>query len=134
MILEDSPKNNNGWRNKLFFLIGIIILVLVVINLAKSWTQTHQINQEIAGLEEEIVNLEQNNLGLKQLIEYFNSDAYIEEKARLDLGLKKEGEKLVIVADQNTEQKDNQKNLSEDEAEQKQNNSNPKKWWHYFFN
>jgi len=134
MIFGDNPKNNSGWKNKLFFLIGIIILVLAAISLAKSFTQSHQVNQEISGLEEEIVTLEQGNLGLEKLIEYFNSDAYIEEKARLDLGLKKEGEKLVIVSDQNTKQKNNSENLAEDEEKLDQNASNPKKWWHYFFN
>jgi cell division protein FtsB len=124
-------KSNNTWRNRIILLVLLIILVLIGLNLSKSLKKSSQINNEITGLQDEIQNLEKQNLELTELIEYFNSDAYIEERARVDLGLKKEGEKVVILPEIS-------KVTDEDGQEAKQGDnlekSNPRKWWDYFFN
>lgn len=120
-----------SWKNKLFFLLGGIILVFVGTNLAKSWQKNNQINQEVAGLEENIQQLEKDSLELKELVEYFNSQAYIEEKARIDLGLKKVGEKVVIVT--NSRGKNLSAQIPDQAAPQQLITSNPQRWWQYFF-
>ena len=89
MMIKNQNKIKANWKNKFILLFLIIILVFTAVNLAGNWQKNRQVNQEITGLEQEIGELEKNNLELKELIQYFNSTAYIEEKARLDLGLKK---------------------------------------------
>jgi len=126
---QSGQKNKISWKSGFFFSLGIIVLIFIIINLAKSGQKSQKINQEIVGLEQEIKNIEKNNLDLKELIEYFNSTAYIEEKARIDLGLKKEGEKVVVISDfaQGETPKSKISNGEEKEL------SNPQKWWRYLF-
>jgi cell division protein FtsB len=119
-------------KNAIFLSIGILILIIITVGYLQNWRKNHQINQEINSLNQEITDLERNNLETKKLIEYFNSDAYIEEKARIDLGLKKEGEKVVVAHNQALTEKDTstQKNDSEKQNEPP---TIPQKWWFYFF-
>jgi len=131
MIVRDTSQPKSKWKSKLFLGLGIIILIFAGINLAKSTQKNREINQEIYALEKEIQDLEKSNSELNELVKYFNSAAYIEEKARTDLGLKKEGEKVVIVTD--IENQDaNQKDLIGNDLADK-TISNPKRWWRYFF-
>lgn len=125
--------NNHGrLKTKLIFVTFLIALILVGAGLAKSWQRDNEVNQEISGLNGDILNLEKDNLELKELVEYFNSDAYIEEKARIDLGLKKADEKVVVVSNQR-EQGSSILNNNITETRSKKL-SNPEKWWLYFFN
>jgi len=120
-------------KSKLVLLVLIIVLIFFAINLAKSWHQNSRIDQEVAVLEKDIKNLEEGNFKLKELIKYFNSSAYIEERARLDLGLKKEGEKVVVVSE--TADQDNKNQAETDAISNNGNNeiSNLQKWWKYLF-
>ncbi|OGY44106.1 MAG: hypothetical protein A3J62_03825 [Candidatus Buchananbacteria bacterium RIFCSPHIGHO2_02_FULL_38_8] len=119
--------------SKLTLLLGIIILGLIAVSFIKSWNRSREVNQEVKGLEQKIQTLQKDNLELSELIKYLNSTAYIEEKARTDLGLKKEGEKTVIIPELNIDNLNS--NLdSKNQLEQKSDLiPNPKKWWHYFF-
>ena len=132
MISGITSKTKIKGKNKFFFLIGIIVLVVVAVNLTKTWMKSHEINQEITGLEQEIDNLIRTNDELKGLIQYFNSDAYVEEKARIDLGLKKEGEKVVIITDQNGNGANNQNPRASGETDEN-SVSIHQKWWEYLF-
>jgi len=123
-----NSKTKN-FKQKLFIAVLILILFFIVVNFIGAWLKSSKVHQEINNLEQEITNLQKDTGKLTELIQYFNSNAYIEEKARVDLGLKKEGEKVVLVPD------DIKKNLLNTENQEKSENelSNPKKWWHYFF-
>lgn len=123
--------NHGGLKTKLIFITSLIIFMIIGLGLAKSWQRDSEVSQEITGLNSSIRDLEKDNLELKELVEYFNSDAYIEEKARIDLGLKKAEEKVVIVS------KQREGVFNDDENFTKTNTndlSNPEKWWLYFFN
>lgn len=119
-------------KTKLIFISSLAILLIIGVGLTKSLQRDSEVNHEISGLNTSIKDLEKDNLELKELVEYFNSDAYIEEKARIDLGLKKAEEKVVIVSNQREK---GFGNLERGTAEaQIKNLSNPEKWWRYFFN
>jgi cell division protein FtsL len=123
-----NAKTKN-YKQKLFIVVLVLILIFIAVNFFSAWLKSSKVHQEINNLEQEISNLQKDTGKLTELIQYFNSNAYIEEKARVDLGLKKEGEKVVLVPD------DIKKNLLNNENEEKSENelSNPKKWWNYFF-
>ena len=115
-------------KSWLFFLAAIIIFLSLAINFYQTWQRRQGVRAEIETLKKEIINLEQNKIELSELIDYLNSTAYIEKKARTDLGLKKIGEKTVIIP--NLNQPITPQQL---EADQKSSDlSNPIKWWHYF--
>ena len=133
MRFARSKKNSDShFKSKLYILLSLIVFIFFVINFTKIWYQNHAVDEEIGGLKSQIADLRADNSQLNELIKYFNSDAYIEEKAREDLGLKKQGENVVVIADQKVS--DSSAVESADRNNQITNLSNPQKWWQHFFN
>ncbi|MFH1522247.1 MAG: septum formation initiator family protein [Patescibacteria group bacterium] len=123
------------YNQKFLAILGLVIIVLISIPLAKNISKRYNVNKEIKELEDEIVGLETNNKDLKRLVTYLESDQFVEEQARLNLGLKKPGEEVAVI-------KDNSLNLitGGQEAKNKINNeanskegANSQRWLDYFF-
>ncbi|MBN1325731.1 septum formation initiator family protein [Candidatus Falkowbacteria bacterium] len=112
--------------SKFFLIFCVVIFLAVLFYLAKGTIRTYKINTEITDLEREISHLENQNEGLAQLINYLKSDTFIEQEAKLKLGLKKPGENLVVIPQINEAQNNSDKIVEEQK--------NPAKWWAYFFN
>jgi len=70
--------------------LGILFLPLQI----KIW----KLEKEIVRLEQKKKVLQQEHAKLKQDLQYYSSDAYVEEFARRELGLVKPGEVLVVPA------------------------------------
>jgi cell division protein FtsB len=115
----------------LLSILGLIVIAVIAVSLGKNISKKYKINSEISNLAKEIVDIEKKNLEIERLIEYFNSDQFLEEKARLSLGMKKNGEEAVLIKGINNEGlievNDDQKILSAEKTVL----SNPQKW---FFN
>ncbi len=99
--MENFNRPGKRWRNIIIFGSLLAVSLVVGFNFYQSWSRTKAVNQEISQLQENIKTLEQGNQEFQELIKYFNSDAYIEERARLDLGLKKQGENVTVVSKNN---------------------------------
>ncbi|MEK7203235.1 MAG: septum formation initiator family protein [Patescibacteria group bacterium] len=125
-----------------FFLamLGLIIIILISFPLVKNVSRGYKINQDIKELEKEIANLESKNSNFKNIISYLESDQFVEEQARLKLGLKKEGEGVVVIKNKLNKTEDNSAatigsifnitGLSKTNPIKQINN--PQKWWKYF--
>ncbi len=125
-----------------FTLLGLVLLALISYPLAKNISQRHKIDSEIAQLEKDIKDFEAKNNNLKGVIDYMRSDQFIEEQARLKFGLKKPGENVIAVKDD-----DNAQNAADDgrgakeqvftvvglDKSKSKKIGNPAKWWNYFF-
>ncbi|MCX6745390.1 MAG: septum formation initiator family protein [Candidatus Parcubacteria bacterium] len=110
-----------------FFLIGCLVIFFVILfGLAKGTIKNHQVSGEIKDLEDQIQSLSRQNQEFSQLIEFLKSDAYVEQEAKLKLGLKKTGENLVVIPQPAT-------NLLASKNEVDKGLFNPVKWWAYFF-
>ncbi len=114
--------------------LGLIVIFIISIPLVKSLNQKNQVKEEISVIQQEIDNLKSENQDLENLIEYLNSDQFLEEQARLNFGLKRQGENVVVVTDKEkvagvstTSQAIFGDRNSEPEK------SNPQKWFAYFF-
>lgn len=138
-------KNNNKNNNKLkiiaqlsFALIAIVAIVFLSIPLSNKLKRQHSVNNEIKTLKEEIEKDKQKNGELKEFIEYLSSDQFIEEKARTNLNYKNEGETVVFIKDDSSEQQNPEDdfvysaNIKNKKQEDKFNN--PRSWFNYFFN
>ncbi|MFZ4632424.1 MAG: FtsB family cell division protein [Patescibacteria group bacterium] len=128
----DLPRPNNFFyrlfsSQRFLAIVGLVFLFLIVFPLAKTYTQRRLVESEIDGVKKEISDFEKTNKDLKEMITYLESDQSLEESARLNLNLKKPGEKVIVI--------DNSKNASSSEDLNKTTNleSNFLKWWHYFF-
>lgn len=145
-MIKNSGKNfitRILFNSKTFALIGLIIIVLISIPLAKRVSQKYKIDQEIKDLEAEIADLENKNIDLKEFVNYLESDQFVEEQARLQFGLKKEGEEVAVIKTNEAEQGQAQGKAAGGaifnidglgKSRPVKAASNPGRWWNYFFN
>ena len=126
------------FNSKTFAFIGLVIIVLISIPLAKVTSQRYKVDQEIKELEQEIIDLEKKNIDLKEFIDYLESNQFIEEQARLQFGLKKESEEVAVIKINGSEQNIDQ-DKTEDKAapatvgSDKKQTANLQRWLKYFF-
>lgn len=134
-------KTNFLFNQKFIAALGLVIIVLISLPLAKNLSRRYKINQEVKDLEREISELENKNSDLKNFVSYLESNQFAEEQARINLGLKKQGEKVVVVTDNSTAAANptgtasdvifNIPGLKKEEAPKPV--TNPQKWYRYFF-
>lgn len=130
--IKSRGSNYYFFKNIVFFIFLLLLLIFVCSGLLRIYLRNYEIDQEIAELRNEILFLEKDNIELHELIDYFNSSAFIEEKARADLGLGKEGERVVVVSDELKQ--DIKKMVNDaDNASIEKDLENPHKWFRYFF-
>jgi len=108
-------------------LIALICAILVAIGYGRAYYQDYKIRQEINALQDEVKRLEYKKLESMEILKYVTSDAFVEEKARTELNLKKPGENVMVVTNPEVEVKP-----SQESKEEKPRLNNPTKWWYYF--
>lgn len=111
-----------------FSFIIIVVLILIIIPYLKNHKKRQDLNSEIAKVQEEIIRYEKSNEDLKGLLSYLDSSQAVEDRARINLGLQKEGENVVVIKRKEVisdNQTISQKDLKDI--------SNFKKWIKYFF-
>ncbi len=112
--------------SKFFLIFCVVIFLVVLFYLAQGTVKSYKVNSEIADLENEIIHSDKQNQDLGQLISYLKSDAFIEQEAKLKLGLKKPGENLVVIPQSDSAQTENNVVANKE-------TTNLAKWWGYFF-
>lgn len=115
-------KRGNPWV-KLVWLIVVLYMLFTVGRLAY---KNYQLNRQESELEADVVALQVEIQDLKNQIVYYQSDSYKEKMLRAKLGLKKEGEEVVVI----TPEPEVEEVVIETEDSKK---SNPEKWMSYFF-
>lgn len=119
---------------------SVIILILVAVPLSKNYKQRKTVENEIREIEDDIKKIEGKNSDLKKMLDYLESDQFLEEQARLNFGLKKDGEEVAVIKN-NPEAKKGEPTRSDDvlfnipglkDFSDKKNN-NPGRWYYYFF-
>lgn len=85
--------------SRFFTLLIAVVIFLVAFTFYKDYQQQQDINKELSNLEEEVEQLQGKKIELTKLVDILESSNYIEKEARLRLGLKKPGEKVISVPD-----------------------------------
>ena len=112
----------------------LLLLLLVSIPLARNVSKKYDIDSEVQALENEIASLQTKNIELEKLINDYASIDFVEEIARLNLGLKKEGEEVLVVKKDNSNIETSNNSLNAKikfVGDKKEANTN--KWFRYFF-
>jgi cell division protein DivIC len=141
MALKNSKKSALKFFSGQLFItaLGLLLILLISFPLYRHVRQRSAIDVEIAKMENEVRALEEKNSKLKDMIDYLKSDEFLEEQARLKLGLAKEGEKVFIVK---KEPQNKQNNAEGDGSifssfegvnDASGSESNPVRWFKYFF-
>jgi len=134
-----SRKGNFGkqiFSSKILLIVSLIILIFFSTNLVKEIINRRDLKKDVRSLEEEINRLESRNNELSQLIGYFESLDFVEKEARTKLNLRKPGEKIIIVGDEESEVNTVQpieQDISNYITNEIVSLSNPERWWNYFF-
>jgi len=118
------------FNNIFLSIIGLIVIVVISIPLAKNVSKQYEINNEVQNLKNEISDIEKKNSSLKDMLIYLESDQFAEEQARINLNYKKAGENLYVIIDEN--KSENIKPSFELNKNKKINNTI--KWLNHFFN
>lgn len=128
---ELSKPNNFFYRlfssQRFLAIVGLVFLLIITLPLAKTYTQRRLVEKEIEDVKKEISEFESANKELKEMITYLESDQSLEEQARLNLNLKRPGERVIVI--------DNSKNETSTDDINKTtiSENNFEKWWRYFF-
>ncbi len=112
---------------KVFAIIALVFLLLILAPLAKDYSRKRIIENEIIDIQNQISDFEDKNKDLKEMIDYFQSDASLEEQARLNLGLKRPGETVVVITDE-------EDNFFVNKSVAASPITNWRKWLQYFIN
>lgn len=116
------------FNSRLFIVIGIFLILLLAFGYGRAYYQGYKVEQDIKKLQDDISSLERKKLESMEVLSYVMSDRFVEEKARMELNLKKPDEKMIIVADETSEVSE----VVEPVNSSGQPLSNPLKWWYFF--
>jgi len=95
-----APQSNNSpFFVQAVILIGFGIAAYLMFSLATSVYKNYLIDQHIKSFEEENVRLAAENLQKKEDYDYYISEAYLEKTAKESLSLKKPGEEVIILVE-----------------------------------
>jgi len=84
-------------KPKLLTLGFVVLIILISFPLVRNIRQRREASLEIQKLQAEIGRVEGQNKDLNNLIGYLQSEQFAEEQARLNLNLKKPGEKVLVI-------------------------------------
>lgn len=110
------------------FLIFLFIIYLFFVVGKSIWTNYNS-NKDIEAEEEKVAVLEDEILGMRNEINYFQTQSFKEKEAREKLGYKAPGEKVLSLPMDKEEEKVADKELGEVEIK----TPNYRIWWKYFF-
>lgn len=79
------------------FAVSVTLLGVVAVSYFKDYRRSRALDRELLALEREVSTLETRHVELSDLIRYFDSEGYAESRARLELGLAKPGEQVLVV-------------------------------------
>lgn len=109
-------------RSKWFLAGSTIVAILIAISVGREFYLNYTMQQDIRALEAEAKRLEVRRLELLDLAKKFESGEFLEREARLELGLQKPGEHVVVV----------QPAAGEERPARRGPRTNPERWWDYF--
>ncbi len=123
-----------SWQHPSLLVIGVAgaITLFFAVAIVREFFQSRLVGQQLHRLRQDVVQEEKRQKELQELLTYLSSPTFQERQARLELGLKGTGEKVVIVpGDATTTQPGAAKQNSSSTANPEE--TNPDRWWRYFF-
>jgi cell division protein FtsB len=77
--------------------VGGVVIVSLVVSLGQTVMRNYALGQQINGMKQDIVTLQDQKEALSYNIQYYKTDSYREREARSKLGLQLPGENVVII-------------------------------------
>lgn len=126
--MQKKAKNASG-RMRLAVAALAVLAAFAGVGFAREYFRSRQIDAEIRSLKDEADRLQVRNFQVSSLEASLQDGEYLEREARLKLGLRKEGEQVVVLRKGDATEAAMQP-VSAVASEPVW--SNPKKWWTLF--
>jgi len=130
--MPKGSKKNIKFKKLFFNFILIVLLFIFFITFSsfiKAAAANIKENKAISELEDKISEIEDKNMKIEDMIKIYSYDTSKEEVARKDLNLRKEGERVVVISENDFEIVFN-RNVNSEVLDESNNLS---KWFNYFF-
>lgn len=134
------PTSPEAKRKRRYRYVPIAILLavgLVGFSLVKEYLRSYQIHSEIEQLRQEITTLQTENKKAGDFVEYLKTESYFEQQARIKLGLKAPGEKMIVINGSTSARTGGDELIPRGavalQTFQRDDRTNPQKWFSYFF-
>ena len=130
IIMDLMSKNG-----KLKYFIGSVLLCILSISFIRSSFDVLKSKDRLDSVDAEVLKLEEKKLHLEKEIAFKKTDGFVEETARNDLNLIKEGEKVYVVKwDKSADsEKDDALSANSVGVENEKSNANWYSWYQLFF-
>jgi len=119
---------NSSW----FFITILILLLLFSTALVREMMRKLEIQKEVENLETQVATFENDNQVLESMIDYLQTEEFVEKEMRTKLGYKKEGETVVAVPESDRYNLDTDGQLAQ-RGDNYIFTANWQLWWNYFF-
>ena len=83
--------------SRLFLVVALVAVAGIAVGVVKSVLRRVEVEHEISALRSDIGTLQGKNDELSRLITYFQTPEFKEREARLQQGLQKPGEQVVVI-------------------------------------
>lgn len=123
-LAKETKKRRGFLYSHALLWISLLVAIVLAIGFARAYFKEYASIREIQQLEQEAKRLESEKISLLELLQYVQTDAYVEEEARAKLQYKKPGEDVVYFTGTSTV-------ALVQQPQQKRNNL--QRWWDYFF-
>ncbi len=129
-----KQSTDTQWFRRFFasriFFFGVLIMTIGIgVGVARAYYQQYQLRKEIDTLQQEIESLTQKKLESVDMLSYVTSPVFAEEKARVELNMKKPGEHVAVV---DTPAERHVTDAVGASSVAGQRSGNPIQWWYYF--
>lgn len=115
-------------------LIAGTLTIIFLVAIVRELLQGHQVRTQVRRLRDDVATEEQRQRDLQNLLTYLQSPTFQERQARLELGLKKNGERVLVVPPNSTDTPSTATKTSPTSTTDSPavETSNPGRWWQYF--
>lgn len=117
------------FNSRAFLVVIFVAGILVLVGYGRAYYRDYKIRHEIVSLQQEVRRLEKKKLETLSILNYVSSPDFVEEKARLELNMRKPGEQVLVIPEVSVST-----TVSDTQVEElgKKYLNNPIKWWYYF--
>lgn len=132
-----SPEAKRKRRYRYVPIAILLVVGLIGFSLVKEYLRSYQIHNEIEQLRTQINQLQTENKKTGDFVEYLKTESYFEEQARIKLGMKAPGEKMIVINGSTTPNRGGDELIPRGavalQTFQRDDRTNPQKWFSYFF-
>ena len=116
-------------RLKLIMGVAALIALFLVVSLVQEMNRRWQVQREVQRLEQEVKESQRKTIELENLNQYFRTDDYQERLARENLNYAAEGEKVVLIPEDQVQIEVKSGNV----LQKVELDSTPMRWWKILF-